>query len=267
MTEQFIQQTSKRHIILGTLTVLGLAGLALGNTLPVAADDAPQMTPIFATATATGIPPVTGIAVPPMPPPVSNPALWKITQEQAIAIASGYLTPETLAQARHYAYQSLWGDGKTTAQHGAWTVVFVGATLTQADLDYKAPAEAKPSPSTPYDTLMVTLDGETGAFISKTASAAMPLPATPPAGTTTCIVNPLPGAPPVQTLPYGEGDKAADAGPVAAPAGGEMTPIAALADAGTPAYLWLMVGTGVLLLVATGGLVALAYARSRRPQD
>ncbi len=301
MTEQFIQKTSNRHIALKVCTVLGLLSLGLAATaLPVAADGT-RPPPDGATSTAS--PPATGIAVPPVLPPTIDPSLWKISQAQAIRIASAYLTPEALAKAKIDSYGSSWGS-RTGESYHAWVVTFMGVTLTQADLDCGAPAAVKPSPDAPYDTLTVYIDAESGTLLSKTAMAsaaqtvpaitpiflgppvplpttmpmpgATPTPALPPdgagngasgyagsgtaapatqvGGTTTCVVNPLP---PPGTLQYGEGDKAADATVI-------MAPTVATPDAGTPVYSWLMAGTGVLLLGATGGLVALAHARSKR---
>jgi hypothetical protein len=121
----------------------------------------------------------TAIAVPPSPPETSK---WPVSYEDAIKIASEYITPETVAHAKYFASQVGWG-GSAGDSHTAWEVVFIAQRLTREDLARKTPAAGNLETDYLYGTITVRIDGQTGAFISKTVyftTGRIPSVVTPP---------------------------------------------------------------------------------------
>jgi hypothetical protein len=247
----------------------------------------------------TAKPPVSGtIAVPPMPP--DGGLKWPVSYEDAVKIASAYITPETLAQAKYYATQM--GSGSSAGEtHLVWEVVFVAQKVTKADLECKALAPEPYEPDHSYGTIYVRIDGTTGAFISKSASFTMPrpiptdypvntpIPAMPPDGATDVpavtggatpgkvitaapMPMPAPGAVDLPLITSAAGQNRDIAGAPNQPEDGiippemynegDWLPLAATDNAAVNSPWWIAITAGALVVLLAGGYLTMSHRRA-----
>jgi len=161
MREKQMTKTKRAIRIMVALSALCLAVAA--NGAAVSAEE-PKTTPTRAIPTA--LPPDAGgtaIAVPPSPPESSR---WPVSYEDAIKIASEYITPETFARAKYYASQVGWGSSAGDS-YTAWEVVFIAQKLTREDLERKAPSTGTMEADYLYGTITVRIDGQPALLSAK----------------------------------------------------------------------------------------------------
>jgi hypothetical protein len=299
-----------RKYLIRTMAVFGLVSLsvALGGA-GVSADDTGGL-PISTTVSSSGVPvtptvyitvnpdgtvcpvitalppepldtasilplPITSLTIIPLPPTVSP---WPISYDQAIEIASRYITAETLGHCKYWAGQmgSTSSNGETRIYYN---VFFTGGKMTEADLACGAAAPQPYDPNNPYDSMSIMIDGQTGEFISKSAYNYVSIEPAPPIDAV-----PLPAYAPDWTgsiadgSGYAEPGKAADATQtVPEPAitdivyaldGNSQEMAAPTVPAAAPASsnLWVVLGcAGGLVLLLGGGALTLALRKNRKP--
>lgn len=129
-------------------------------------------------AEATTSPPPPGL--PPEAPGVPpggplDPTEWKVTEAEAISIASQYVPPELAANARVVANMEVYGNFKTGERQIAWYVGFLDISVTREWLGWQPDAQTTLEGEEPYNEIVVRLDGVTGEFMSRMAYFALPL--------------------------------------------------------------------------------------------
>jgi hypothetical protein len=94
---------------------------------------------------------------------------WKITEAQAISIASQYVPAEVMSHAKIVAGMDASGNLKTGENQLYWTVAFMNILITKAWLGWQADSQTTLSPDDTYNELTVSIDAVTGEYISRMA--------------------------------------------------------------------------------------------------
>ena len=94
---------------------------------------------------------------------------WKLTEAEAIAIASRYVPPEIVAHAVIHAGFGAYGNTKTGETHYYSEVAFMNILITKAWLGWEPDTLTTVDGYGPYNEIIVTLDGATGDLLSRKA--------------------------------------------------------------------------------------------------
>ena len=111
--------------------------------------------------------------VPPRGP--LDPTEWKVTEAEAISIASGHVPTELAANAKVVANMEVYGNSRTGERHIAWYAAFLDISVTRAWLGWQPDAQTTLEGEGPYNIIVVRLDGITGQLISRKAYFALPV--------------------------------------------------------------------------------------------
>jgi hypothetical protein len=105
---------------------------------------------------------------------------WKISETDAITIASRYVPAEVVSHAKIFANQGVSGNIYTGEKHFYWVVVFMDISVTKAWLGWQSDNQTIMDVMEPYGQLTVNIDGLTGEFIDRRAN--YPIRLGPPPG-------------------------------------------------------------------------------------
>jgi hypothetical protein len=144
------------------LFVCSACGEAPSLQLKVAAD--PVTNTSVATTSDTTTPVVSAPFIPQFD--ISN---AKITEAQAIAIASQYVPAEVASHARITAGLGGSGNLKTGENQFYWSVAFMNISITKTWLGWQLDSQTTLSPDDTYNELAVNINAVTGEYISRMA--------------------------------------------------------------------------------------------------
>jgi hypothetical protein len=106
---------------------------------------------------------------------------WKITQDQAIAIASACLHADIAGRAEKSANMEAAGNSTTGESNYYWDVDFEKISVTQTELGWQSDSRTtlNPGPDGTFDEITIRIDAVTGEVVSKTADIAIYLGTAP----------------------------------------------------------------------------------------
>jgi hypothetical protein len=99
----------------------------------------------------------------------SDLSAWKLTEAEAIAIASKYVPAEVVSHAKISAGPSANGNSKTGEIHYFWEVAFMNILVTKAWLGWHSDSHTTLQSDGPYNELVVYIDAVTGKYMSRMA--------------------------------------------------------------------------------------------------
>jgi len=215
-------------LILAALFVF--SGCSTAPRTRVKAGD-PVMNTIITTAVTSTTTATTLVFTTPDVPPFDQ-SNWKITQDQAIAIASQYLPANIASRATIEANMEAAGNSTTGESNYYWDVDFEKISVTQAELGWQSDSRTNlnPGPDGTFDEITIRIDAVTGEVVSKTADIAI-------------YLGPVPTATPVQLEPT------------------DFTPGSSANAPGIPAYLFWAVVAVFAILIA---VIIVMVVRNRR---
>jgi hypothetical protein len=122
----------------------------------------------------------------PEPPsiPGINASNWKVTEAEAIEIASRHVPAEVVKYAAVSAGISGGGNLNTGEYYEYWEVIFGGINITRDWLNWQPDSQTILSSDGPYNELIARIDYATGKFISREAYYGVSFGLVPPISTT-----------------------------------------------------------------------------------
>jgi hypothetical protein len=145
---------------------------ATPHTQVKAAD--PVMNTILTTSGTLTTTATTSVFTTPDIPPFDQ-SNWKITQDQAIAIASACIPADIANRAEKSANMEAAGNLKTGETNYYWDIDFVNISVTQAELGWQSDSRTTliPGIDGTFDQIVIRIDAVSGEIVSKTADTAI----------------------------------------------------------------------------------------------
>jgi hypothetical protein len=94
---------------------------------------------------------------------------WKLTGDEAVAIASHYVPAEITSHAKILPGMEASGNLNTGESRYCWAVVFMDISITKAWLGWQTDSQTTMESEGPFNEIIVRIDAVTGEYISRMA--------------------------------------------------------------------------------------------------